>query len=129
MTTLDFGKPMRTFYRNLKAWGFRLTLDAGGGLVVESPPNGCPPLLAQAIIDRRAWLVKLVELDGLLGRPLLDDDAARCRQLAQETGTTLSWENYDFETGRIERDIFNGAPAPDGTDEQELLAELNEVTL
>jgi hypothetical protein len=128
MAELDFGKPMRTFYRNLKAWGFRLSLDAGGGLVVESPPAGCPPLLAQAIIDRRAWLVKLVELDGLLGRPLLDDDAARCRQLAQETGTTLSWENYDFETNQIERDIFNGEAAPDGYDEQERLAELNEVT-
>jgi hypothetical protein len=84
-------------------------------------------LLAQAIIDRRLWLVKLVELDALCGRPLLEEDAARCRQLAKATGTTLSWENYDFETHEIERDIFNGAPAPDGTDEQERLAELNEV--
>ncbi len=129
MTTLDYGKPMRTFYRNLRAWGYTLTLDAGGGLVVQSPVDGCPPLLAQAIIDRRQWLVKLVELDGLLGRPLLEGDAARCRQLAKETGTTLSWENYDFETHEITRDIFNGEPAPDGYDEMERLAELNEVRL
>ncbi len=127
MTTLDYGRPMRTFYKNLKAWGYRLSLDAVGGLVVEAPAAGCPPLLQQAIIDRRLWLVKLVELDGLLGRPLLEEDAARCRQLAKETGTTLSWENYDFETHEIERDIFNGGDEPDGTDEQERLAELNEV--
>ena len=124
MTRLDYGKPMRTFHKNLKAWGFRLSLDAGGGLVVESPPNGCPPLLAQAIIDRRAWLVKLVELDGLLGRPLLDDESARCRQLAGECGVDLAWERLDFETHSIERDIIHAPVEPDGTDEQELLHEM-----
>ena len=93
---IDYGKPMRTFYANLKAWGFQLSLDDAGGLVVKSPATGCPPLLQAAIVERRAWLVKLVELDGLLGRPLLADDAARCRALAAECGVDLEWSRAEL---------------------------------
>jgi hypothetical protein len=127
MTPLDFGKPVRTFRRNLAAMGYRFTLDADGGLVVDEPPNA-PPILRDEIIKRAPLLVKLVELDGLCGRPLLDDEAARCRQLAKECGVSLSWERFDLNTHEVERDIFNGDPAPDGADEMERLAELNVTT-
>ena len=93
---IDYGAPMRTFYGNLRAWGFQLSLDDAGGLVVKSPATGCPPLLADAITQRRGWLVKLVELDGLLGRPLLADDAARCRALAAECGVDLEWQRMEL---------------------------------
>ena len=53
-------------------------------------------MLQAAIVERRGWLVKLVELDGLLGRPLLADEAARCRALAAECGVDLEWSRAEL---------------------------------
>lgn len=118
-------KHIRHFYNHLKAAGIRFELDDRGALVVKDPDKRLSPLVKEEIVKRRGLLVKLVELDGLLGRPLLADESARCRQLAQECGVDLLWERIDFNTHEIERDRLSfGDNEPDGYDEQERLHEL-----
>jgi hypothetical protein len=117
-------KHIRHFYEHMKAVGIRFELDRAGSLVVKDPDKRLSPVAKEEIVKRRGLLVKLVELDGLLGRPLLADESARCRQLAQECGVTLSWERLDLNTHEVERDTIHAPEDPDGTDEQEMLHEM-----
>ncbi len=95
---------IRHFYNHLKAAGIRFELDARGALVVKDLDNRLSPLTKEEIVKRRGPLVKLAELDGLLGRPLLADESARCRQLAQECGVDLLWERIDLNTHEVQRE-------------------------
>jgi len=101
---------IRHFYNHMKAAGIRFELNQAGALVVKDPDKRLSPLAKEEIVKRRGLLVKLVELDGLLGRPLLADESARCRQLAEECGVTLDWERLDLNSGAVqsERLIFDG---------------------
>lgn len=100
-------KHIRHFYNHLKAAGIRFELDDRGALVVRDPDQRLSPLVKEEIVKRRGLLVKLVELDGLLGRPLLADESARCRQLAQECGVPLDWERVDLNTHEVQRGRLN----------------------
>ena len=95
---------IRHFYSYMKAAGIRFELDQAGALVVKDPDKRLSPVAREQIVMRRGLLVKLVELDGLLGRPLLADESARCRQLAQECGVTLDWERLDLNTHEVQRE-------------------------
>lgn len=117
-------KHIRHFYHSLKAAGVVFQLDRAGALVVRDPDKRLSPVAKEEIVKRRGLLVKLVELDTLLGRPLLADESARCRQLAHECGVTLAWERTDLNTHEVERDTIHAPEDPDGTDEQEMLHEL-----
>jgi hypothetical protein len=98
---------IRHFYNYMKAAGIRFELDRAGALVVKDPDKRLSPLAKEEIVKRRGLLVKLVELDGLLNRPLLADESARCRQLAQECGVTLDWERLDLNTHQVQRERLN----------------------
>jgi hypothetical protein len=100
-------KHIRYFYNHLKAVGIRFELDGAGALVVRDPDKRLSPLTKEEIIKRRGLLVKLVELDGLLNRPLLADESARCRQLAQECGVSMDWERIDLNTHEVQRGRLN----------------------
>jgi len=95
---------IRHFYNHMKAAGIRFELNQAGALVVKDPEQRLSPLAKEEIIKRRGLLVKLVELDGLLNRPLLADESARCRQLAQECGVDLLWERTDLNTHEVQRE-------------------------
>jgi len=100
-------KHIRHFYNHLKAAGIRFELDDRGALVVRDPDKRLSPLTKEEIVKRRGLLVKLVELDGLLNRPLLADESARCRQLAQECGVSMDWERIDLNTHEVQRGRLN----------------------
>ncbi len=100
---IDTTTKPRRFYRNLLDWGFRLEVDQAGQLVVTTPPawaktcaGGCPPPLADAIVQRAPLLVKLVRLDQLMGRPLLMHEFLEARRLARETGADLDWQRMEL---------------------------------
>jgi hypothetical protein len=93
----------------MKAAGIRFELDQAGALVVKDPDKRLSPLVKEEIVKRRGLLVKLVELDGLLNRPLLADESARCRQLAQECGVDLLWERIDLNTHEVQRDTVHAS--------------------
>ena len=50
---IDTTTKPRRFYQNLLAWGFRFEVDAGGQLVVTTPP-ACGRRPAQ-VAARRRW--------------------------------------------------------------------------
>lgn len=100
---IDTTTKPRRFYRYLLESGFKLDIDAAGQLVVTTPPawantctGGCPPPLAEAIVQRAWLLVKLVRLDQLTGRPLLSAELDEARRLARETGADLGWQRMNF---------------------------------
>ena len=100
---LDTTTKPRRFYQNLLGWGFRFEVDQAGQLVVTTPAawaetctGGCPPPLADAIVQRAPLLVKLVRLDQLMGRPLLLDEFREARRLARDTGADLDWQHMEF---------------------------------
>lgn len=102
-------KHIKHFYDHMKAAKIHFGIDHAGALVVRDPEQRLSPLLKEEIVKRRGLLVKLVELDGLLGRPLLDDESARCRQLASECGIDLAWERVDLNSQRVERNVIRNA--------------------
>lgn len=100
---LDTTTKPRRFYRYLLESGFQLDVDAAGQLIVTTPPawaetcaGGCPPPLADAIVQRAGLLVKLVRLDQLMGRPLLLDEFREARRLARDTGADLDWQRMEL---------------------------------
>ena len=100
---IDTSTKPRRFYRYLLESGFQLDVDAAGQLIVTTPPawaetctGGCPPPLADAIVQRAPLLVKLVRLDQLMGRPLLLDEFREARRLARDTGADLTWQHMEL---------------------------------
>ena len=100
---IDTTTKPRCFYRYLLESGFKLDVDAAGQLIVTTPPawaetctGGCPPPLADAIVQRAPLLVKLVRLDQLSGRPLLVHEFREARSLAAQTGVDLTWQHMEF---------------------------------
>ncbi len=100
---IDTTTKPRRFYRYLLESGFQLDVDAVGQLIVTTPAawaetctGGCPPPLADAIVQRAGLLVKLVRLDQLMGRPLLLDEFREARRLARDTGADLDWQHMEF---------------------------------
>ena len=100
---IDTTTKPRRFYRYLIESGFKLDIDGAGQLIVTTPAawaetctGGCPPPLADAIVQRAGLLVQLVRLDQLTGRPLLLDEFREARRLAEHTGVDLDWQHMEF---------------------------------
>lgn len=98
MNTINIEEsPVGVFKRNLERWGFTFRVEAGR-LIVRKPDSlsVIPEPLVKEIAKRKTYLMMMVELDGLLDRPLFEDEAERCRQLAAALGVELEWTHNDF---------------------------------
>ena len=100
---IDTTTKPRRFYRYLIESGFKLDIEHAGQLIVTTPAawaetctGGCPPPLADAIVQRAGLLVKLVRLDRLSGRPLLLAEFKEAQRLAEQTGVDLDWQRMEF---------------------------------
>jgi hypothetical protein len=77
--------------------GFELSLAPTGALRVKQPAGvEVSPVMADEIRARAPGLVKLLELYGYFGRPLVFDDVARAKALASECGVELEWKRIDL---------------------------------
>ena len=95
---VNYGKPVRIFVNNLRRWGYEVSVNENGQLVVTQPVEvETPPVLADEIRKRAAQIVELVELEHLLNRPLTQADADRCRNLAERCGVELDWQRIELD--------------------------------
>lgn len=100
------------FKQSCERLGIRFTLTPSGGLSVSGA--GVSPVLADEIRARAPWLVKLVRIGQLLGRPLLVDEADELEQLGAELGLSLGWEHlplgaHDWRPGRMPQEKLQNA--------------------
>jgi hypothetical protein len=96
-TMIDLYGPIVTFYENCTKQGVAFRLDDAGKLDVTLPDHlKANMFFQQEIVKRAAWLKELVELHGLMHRPIGPIDADRLRALASKYGVDLEWARAEL---------------------------------
>jgi hypothetical protein len=91
-TMIDVNGPITAFYDNCMQQGAAFRIDDAGKLQVTLPDElKANTFFQNEIVKRVSWLKELVELHGLMNRPLGPIDADRLRALAAKYGVELEW--------------------------------------
>lgn len=89
---IELNGPITKFHANFQQQGVAFRIDDAGKLDVTLPGHlKANMFFQQEIVKRAAWLKELVELHGLMNRPLGPIDADRLRALAVKYSIELEW--------------------------------------